>query len=76
VNVSVGDFLVDFLWPASRLIIEVDGYEFHRSRGSFEADRERDAQLTLGGHRVVRFTYRQVTERPERVAAAVRRLLR
>jgi very-short-patch-repair endonuclease len=76
VNVRVGRFLVDFLWPESRLIIEVDGYEFHRNRASFEADRGRDAELTRWGFRVVRFTYRQVNEQPAHVAKTIRELLR
>lgn len=75
VNVRVGTFLVDFLWEESRLIVEVDGYEYHRGRASFESDRQRDAQLTLQGHRVVRFTYRQLAGEPARVAATLRRLL-
>jgi len=62
VNVRVGPFLVDFLW--------------HRDRGSFESDRARDAELAVQGHRVLRFTYRQVIDQPARVAATVRRLLR
>jgi very-short-patch-repair endonuclease len=76
VNVRVGRFLVDFLWAESQLVIEVDGYQHHRDRASFESDRARDAALTLQGYRVVRFTYRQVTEEPTHVAAAVRKLLR
>jgi very-short-patch-repair endonuclease len=74
VNVRLGPFLVDFLWPESRLVVEVDGYEHHRARTSFEADRARDAELALRGYRVLRFTYRQVTHQPARVAATVRRL--
>jgi very-short-patch-repair endonuclease len=75
VNVRVGPFLVDFLWEESRLIVEVDGYEYHGGRTSFEADRARDAELTLQGYRVLRFTYRQVTEEPARIASTVRQLL-
>ncbi len=74
-NVAVGAFLVDFLWAENRLIVEVDGYEYHRGRESFEADRARDAELTRKGYRVLRFTYRQVTQEPARVARAVRDLL-
>jgi very-short-patch-repair endonuclease len=75
VNVRVGPFVVDFLWPESRLIVEVDGYEFHRDRATFEADRARDANLAAQGYRVLRFTYRQVTKEPARVATTVRGLL-
>jgi len=75
VNIRVGGFLVDFLWLERRLIVEVDGYEYHRGRASFEADRARDAELMRRGYRVLRFTYRQVTQQPSRVAAAVSDLL-
>jgi hypothetical protein len=40
---------------------------------TFERDRARDAALLLAGWRVLRFTWRQVTREPERVAAVVRR---
>lgn len=76
VNVPVGPFLVDFLWEQHRLIVEVDGYEFHGDRASFEADRARDAELIALGYRVVRFTYRQVTEQRAVVASRIRGLLR
>jgi very-short-patch-repair endonuclease len=76
VNVRVSGFLVDFLWSESRLIVEVDGYEFHGARASFESDRARDAELAVRGYRVLRFTYRQVTQERARVAATVRRMLR
>ena len=75
VNVWVSGLLVDFLWSESRLIVEVDGYEFHGARASFEADRARDAALSLDGYRMLRFTYRQVTGDPGRVARTIRQLL-
>jgi very-short-patch-repair endonuclease len=76
VNVWVSGFLVDFVWSESRLIVEVDGYEFHGGRASFESDRARDAELAVRGYRVLRFTYRQVTRERERVATSVRRMLK
>jgi very-short-patch-repair endonuclease len=75
VNVWVGAYEVDFLWRSNRLIVETDGWETHRDRASFEADRARDAELKLLGYEVVRFTYRQVLEQPERVARTLRALL-
>jgi very-short-patch-repair endonuclease len=65
----------DFLWREQRLIVEVDGRDEHTTRRAFEHDRLRDQRLTLAGHRVVRFTWRQVTEQPEATIATVRRLL-
>ena len=41
VNTKVHRFEVDFLWPAEGLIVEVDGWESHRSRSAFEEDRAR-----------------------------------
>ena len=66
---------VDFLWPAAGLIVETDGWETHRSRAAFEADRRKDAALTAGGYRVVRFTRREVSEHSRRVVARLRSLL-
>jgi very-short-patch-repair endonuclease len=68
-NVRVAGHEVDLLWRAERLIVEVDGYAFHSSRRAFEQDRRRDAELGLHGFRVVRVTWRQITEEPEALIA-------
>ena len=66
---------VDFAWRKPRLIVEVDGYGYHRSPTRFENDRERDVMLTLAGWTVMRFTWTQVTTRPDWVARAVAKRL-
>jgi very-short-patch-repair endonuclease len=76
VNVSVDRFEVDFLWRERRLIVEVDGWEAHRSRSAFEDDRARDARLKLLGYEVLRFTWRRLTSEPVGVAKTIRALLR
>ena len=38
--------LVDALWREERVIVELDGYAFHKFRAQFEADRRRDAKLS------------------------------
>jgi very-short-patch-repair endonuclease len=68
-NVRLGRHEVDALWAAERLVVEVDGYAAHTTRRAFEADRLRDADLQAGGHRVLRITWRQLTDRPHAVAA-------
>jgi len=68
-NVNVAGYEVDFAWPEQRLIIEVDGYEFHRSREAFERDRARDAALLAAGHRVLRVTWRQLITEPQQLVA-------
>jgi hypothetical protein len=76
VNARLHGYIVDFLWPAERLIVETDGWESHRTRAAYERDRERDALLALRGYLVVRFTYRQIVAEPKVVATRVRSLLR
>jgi very-short-patch-repair endonuclease len=71
-NAIVEGLCVDFVWRDRRLIVEVDGYRYHRSPTTFETDRERDVHLTVRGWRVMRFTWRQITRRDAWVAAAVR----
>ncbi len=61
------------LMLGSRLVIELDGWEFHKTREAFEEDRKRDALLAARGYLVLRFTYRQVTRRWAEVLAAIRR---
>jgi very-short-patch-repair endonuclease len=75
VNVLVKGYEVDALWPEARLVVEVDGWEFHKTRAAFERDRARDAALLVAGYRVVRVTYRQLRVDPARVADTLRHLL-
>ena len=76
VNVPIGDYVVDFLWPDATLIIETDGHRDHGTRTAFEDDRVRDGHLTMLGYRVVRVTYRRLTGRPAEIAHMIRTLLR
>lgn len=75
VNVRVGHHEADFLWRDRRLIVETDGYRFHRGRVAFESDRRRDLELRLLGFEVVRVTHAQLTDDPRSVARAIRRLI-
>ena len=51
-------FRVDLAYPDSRLAIELDGWEYHRSRTAFDQDRSRANALVVAGWSVVRFTSR------------------
>jgi very-short-patch-repair endonuclease len=75
VNVRLGRFLVDFLWRDERLVVETDGYRFHRTRSAFESDRARDVELRLLGYQVVRFTHMQLKDESSWVARTLRALL-
>ena len=75
VNALVAGFEVDAVWPAERLIVELDGHEFHHTRAAFERDRARDTALQLAGYRVIRLTYARLISEPEEVTGAMRTLL-
>jgi very-short-patch-repair endonuclease len=72
VNVRVDSMLVDFLWRQRRLVVETDGYRYHRGRAAFEDDRRRDLRLRALGYDVIRLSGRQVADAPEEVAAVLR----
>lgn len=75
VNVSVAGVEVDFLWPGGRLVVETDGYRYHRGHAAFEDDHQRDLRLRAAGYRPLRFTYRQLQSQPTQVADLIRREL-
>ena len=66
---------VDFAYEDHRLIIEGDSRKWHLLMKSFEDDRHRDNQAQLAGWRIFRFTWKDITERPDYVASAVRNAL-
>ena len=72
VNARLGPFEVDFLWRNEGLIVELDGFEFHSSRASFEGDRRRDRELQLRGFAVMRFTHRDFDQAPEILTRSLR----
>jgi very-short-patch-repair endonuclease len=63
---------IDFIWPDRRLVVEVDGWEAHRTRVAFQDDRTTTNALQLQGFMVLRYTYADVTRRAGLVADQVR----
>jgi very-short-patch-repair endonuclease len=74
-NARVVGYEVDVLFPAQRVIVELDGYEFHGTRQAFEKDRERDATTLAAGYRTVRITWERLTEAAEREAARLNAII-
>ena len=72
VNVAVLGREADLVWRNERLVVETDGYEFHRGREAFESDALRNVRLRADGWTVLRFTLRMVETRPEEVVDAIR----
>ena len=64
------DLLVDG-W----LVLEADGYEFHRDRASYRNDRRRQNALVAAGYTLLRFTYEDIVHDEERVLETIRSVL-
>lgn len=74
-NAKVEGIEVDFYWPVSGLVVEIDGYAYHSDRYAFERDRLRDAELQAAGLRVIRITWRQLTAQPDAVVETIAKAL-
>lgn len=70
-NRKVQGVEVDFHWPGTGVIVELDCYEYHRTPAEFEADRQKDARLKLAGYTVLRVTDVWLETDPAGVAGAV-----
>ena len=63
------------VWRNQRLVVELDGWEFHRTRAAFERDRNRALTLTRAGFQVLPLTQRQLEWTQADVAATLRERL-
>jgi hypothetical protein len=61
----------DAVWPDARLVVELDGWDAHKTRRAFQRDREKGNALLAAGWTVMRFTYRDVVDRPGYVATSI-----
>jgi very-short-patch-repair endonuclease len=68
-------YQVDCHWPGTSQIVELDGWEGHRTRAAFREDRARDRALRVAGYSVTRLTWAQLDDEPEAIAADLRALL-
>jgi very-short-patch-repair endonuclease len=72
-NQIVAGYEVDVLFREQRLVVELDGREFHEN--AFEEDRERDATLLSAGFPVLRITWHRLTHQEQSEADRLQRLL-
>ena len=68
-------YQVDCHWPGTGQIVELDGWEGHRTRSAFREDRARDRALRVAGYSVIRLTWSQLEDEPEAIASDLRALL-
>jgi very-short-patch-repair endonuclease/predicted transcriptional regulator of viral defense system len=66
---------VDCHWPGTGEIVELDGWQGHKTRTAFREDRARDRRLRAAGYGVTRLTWNQLDDEPEAVVADLRALL-
>jgi very-short-patch-repair endonuclease len=66
---------VDCHWPGTGEIVELDGWQGHKTRTAFREDRARDRKLRVAGYSVTRLTWNQLEDEPETIAADLRALL-
>jgi very-short-patch-repair endonuclease len=62
----------DVVFRRERLVIEIDGREFHSDPEVFETDRRRQNLFVLNGWRVLRITWRMIQDEPDQLVAMVR----
>lgn len=74
-NVLVLGREVDALWPAAKLVVELDSWEHHAERAAFERDRARDPELMLAGYRTIRITHRRLDTEARQIAEQIGALL-
>jgi very-short-patch-repair endonuclease len=67
---------VDCHWPGTGEIVELDGWQGHKTRTAFREDRARDRKLRAAGYAVTRLTWNQLEDEPEMIAADLRALLK
>lgn len=70
-NYPAAGYKIDVAFPAQKIAIETDGWAFHSSQEDFQKDRERQNKLALLGWQVLRFTWLDLTEYPQRVLAEI-----
>lgn len=71
-NHPVAGYKVDAAFPARKIAIEIDGFAFHTDEEVFQNDRRRQNDIALAGWQILRFTWLDLTEYPERVIAVIR----
>lgn len=71
-NHPVCGYAVDVAFPDHRVLVEIDGLAFHSDAHAFQHDRTRQNVLVADGWTLLRFTWADLTERPELVVTQIR----
>jgi very-short-patch-repair endonuclease len=61
----------DFYWPQYGLVLEADGFQFHKGPEAWRRDRRKQADLESRGLRFLRTDWEEAKDRPESLVARV-----
>jgi hypothetical protein len=67
---------IDIAFPAERIAIEIDSWAWHTDVQRFRTDRYKGNALVGAGWTLLRFTWHDLTNRPDYVVAQIRAALR
>lgn len=67
--------IVDAYWPDRLVVVELEGLRFHTAPAARRRDAERFNRLSERGIRIRRFTWEDITQRPDAVVANIRNVL-
>jgi very-short-patch-repair endonuclease len=70
-QVTVNGYRVDFYWPHLGLVVETDGWRYHRTPGEQASDHRRDQAHMRSGLTTVRFGEDQIRYKPDEVQRAL-----
>lgn len=65
----------DLVFRHARLVVEIDGWAYHSDRERFQRDRTRQNRLVAAGWTVLRFTWDDLTTRPDEFLSAVAEMI-
>ncbi len=71
VNTFIEGYEIDFFWEEERFAVELDSWEHHRGRRSFEEDRKRQDELALAGIQLIRITGTRLKRDPRQVVQRI-----
>jgi very-short-patch-repair endonuclease len=72
-KVILNDFEVDFFWPSLGLVVETDGWRYHRTPSAQTRDALRFQLHTASGLTPIRFSHWQVKHEPRHVKRILRK---
>jgi hypothetical protein len=71
VNTFIEGYELDFFWEQERFGVELDSWEHHRGRRSFEEDRKRQEELAMAGIETIRITGTRLRREPRKVVMRI-----